>query len=787
MVRDIRAGEVGSNVSYVTAVGSLVYFAADDGDGYELWKSDGTTAGTMRVADLSASPDGSRPDQLTNVGGTLFFTADDGVHGRELYRTDGNAAGTTLIRDFFVEGGARPQQLRPYQGTLYYTADDGIHGRELWQTDGTFTGTMAVADINPGYAGSTISGMVRAGNFLFLSADDGVHGRELWVVTTTNNHAPTLDATKTPALTTIVEDAAAPVSAVGTLVSQLVDYATSVGGADNAADVDAAALLGIAVTVTSGSGTWYYSINNGATWLAVGSVTADAALMLAADSLTRLYFKPNANFSGSIAAAITFRAWDRTAGVSGTRMSTTAAGGTAAFSAVSDTASLDVTAVNDAPTLQAGAMNVGSIYEDQTNNAGYLVSDVLFGRYSDADIGALSGIAVAGLTSGNGKWQFSTSNGNSWTDVGAVSVASALLLRSGDRIRFLPDAKNGTTASFTFCAWDQTSGVVGTKVNTTPNGGATAFSSIAVQANLIVTDFNDAPVLTGANAFTTITEDDVANTGNTVASLVAGIMSDVDTGAVQGIAVTQQFAGLGRFEYSLNNGSTWTAMPVLQVEAALLLRAVDRVRFVPDGANGTYGSITFRGWDQTSGVAGTTTNTTLSGGLRAYSSATAVSQITVTAVNDAPVLDPAKSPTMQNAAAGSGNPVGAVGTLVSQLFDSSGAFNNTTDRDSGALRGVAVTAIDTSKGSWFYSLNSGATWLTLTSVSATTARLLAADAGTRLYFKPIAGFAGMLTTALTFRAWDQTSGTNGATADTSLNGGTTAFSTDTEKAKITVA
>ena len=41
-------------------------------------------------------------------------------------------------------------------------------------------------------------------------------------------------------------------------------------------------------------------------------------------------------------------------------------------------------------------------------------------------------------------------------------------------------------------------------------------------------------------------------------------------------------------------------------------------------------------------------------------------------------------------------------------------------------------------------------------------------------------------TALTFRAWDQTTGANGGTADPSTNGGTTAFSTATETASIAV-
>ena len=36
---------------------------------------------------------------LTNVNGTLFFAADDGTHGNELWKSDGTAAGTVLVKD----------------------------------------------------------------------------------------------------------------------------------------------------------------------------------------------------------------------------------------------------------------------------------------------------------------------------------------------------------------------------------------------------------------------------------------------------------------------------------------------------------------------------------------------------------------------------------------------------------------------------------------------------------------------------------------------------------------
>ena len=86
-VKDIFPGETGSNPQYLTAFGGIAYFTANDGGtGVELWKSDGTEAGTQRVADTLPGPEGSRPDELIVGGKTLWFVANDGVTGRELHR-----------------------------------------------------------------------------------------------------------------------------------------------------------------------------------------------------------------------------------------------------------------------------------------------------------------------------------------------------------------------------------------------------------------------------------------------------------------------------------------------------------------------------------------------------------------------------------------------------------------------------------------------------------------------------------------------------------------------------
>src|SRR5207249_1720285 len=95
------------------------------------------------------------------------------------------------------------------------------------------------------------------------------------------------------------------------------------------------------------------------------------------------------------------------------------------------------------------------------------------------------------------------------------------------------------------------------------------------------------------------------------------------------------------------------------------------------------------------------------------------------------------------------------------------------------------TAADNRNGIWQFSTDQGKTWAGLGDPSEGTARLLAADTGaTRLRFVPATNFHGSAT--LTFRAWDQTAGSNGGTAAIGQTGGAAAFSAAAATATLTV-
>jgi ELWxxDGT repeat protein len=143
---------------------TLFFVASDPKHGAELWKSDGTEAGTVLVKDVRRGPADSQPHvpaptvrrprrhqgSLTAMGKMLFFAADDGVHGEELWRSDGTEAGTVMVKDVAPGGkDSAPQALTDVNGVLYFSAVDGAHGRHLWKSDGTEAGTVVVKGFFP--------------------------------------------------------------------------------------------------------------------------------------------------------------------------------------------------------------------------------------------------------------------------------------------------------------------------------------------------------------------------------------------------------------------------------------------------------------------------------------------------------------------------------------------------------------------------------------------------------------------------------------------------------------
>ncbi len=217
LVKDIYPGSTlsianSSSPQNLVAVGQTLYFAATDGShGVELWKSDGSQAGTVLVKDIAPGTSPSAPTGLTKVNGTLFFTTSAGlwrsdgteagtvlvkalgllanltnVNGtlffvnleRELWKSDGTDAGTVMLVDFGLNNG--PQFLTAVGATLYFQAAEASTGRELWKSDGSVAGTVLVKDILPGTGSSLAHPGAGMQGVLYFTAPDGAGGSGLW-------------------------------------------------------------------------------------------------------------------------------------------------------------------------------------------------------------------------------------------------------------------------------------------------------------------------------------------------------------------------------------------------------------------------------------------------------------------------------------------------------------------------------------------------------------------------------------------------------------------------------
>ena len=190
LVKDIKPDLVGIIGSYPRDLtefdGQLFFRAYDSFIGYELWASDGTTAGTQIVKDINLNLKGLRgsyPSELTEVDGQLFFRGYSSDTGSELWVSDGTTAGVQLVKD--INPGiddSDPRYLIKFDGQLFFSADDGTTGKALWTSDGTAAGTQLVKDIDPGTSGEGPHNFIEFDGQLFFTANDGIHGDELWVL-----------------------------------------------------------------------------------------------------------------------------------------------------------------------------------------------------------------------------------------------------------------------------------------------------------------------------------------------------------------------------------------------------------------------------------------------------------------------------------------------------------------------------------------------------------------------------------------------------------------------------
>jgi ELWxxDGT repeat protein len=155
-----------------TAIDGLLYFAGSNSlNGVEPWKSDGTDAGTVMIANLTTDPvPSSGPRNMVAAGDWVYFGAWDGTVALSapwpLWRSDGTPEGTVKLSD-----SASPPYVLLGRSLLFNK--DGI-----WISDGTPEGTAPAGELSKHFPGAA-STFYASGNIVIAAVGD-----QLWATTT---------------------------------------------------------------------------------------------------------------------------------------------------------------------------------------------------------------------------------------------------------------------------------------------------------------------------------------------------------------------------------------------------------------------------------------------------------------------------------------------------------------------------------------------------------------------------------------------------------------------------
>ncbi len=382
---------------------------------------------------------------------------------------------------------------------------------------------------------SDINAFIAANNVTYTTAANANGSVVLTVQTSDQGHTGSggtqIDSDTVTLNITAVNDA--PVNTVPGSVSVTEDVATALTGI-SIADVDAggAAML---VTLTVPTGTLAAASGSGVTVggtssaLTLAGSIADINAFIAASGVT---YTTLADANGTV--TLTVLTSDQ---------GNTGAGGTLTDS---DAVALNITAVNDAPTLGNGTL--AAVSEDSVSPAGQTVATIFAGQFGDVDAGSsFGGMAVVANTANagtQGAWQYSSNGGTNWFAVGAVTDgASALAISSTSLIRFVPVADyNGTPPALTVRGLDNTyagsfSTTSGSETrvttNTTTNGGTTAIAVATATLSTSITAANDVPVVTTTGTTLAYTENGAATAVDSALTV-----SDTDSTNLTGATVS---------------------------------------------------------------------------------------------------------------------------------------------------------------------------------------------------------------------------------------------------------
>jgi VCBS repeat-containing protein/ELWxxDGT repeat protein len=679
---DIAVGSYGSAPQYLTTIAGKLFFSADDAlHGRELWSFDPSTNKASMIQDLSTFFTGSTPTYLTTLGGKLYFSGlDNSGHGK-LWVCDPVLGTVSLAADINIGGDGKPQYLSVVDGKLLFSGDDGVHGNELWSYDPATGKPTLFADLDPAFNLTISAPGVELNGKLYFRGVDPQHGTQLWSYDPTTDTAslvrqvnPNGDAS--PDQLVALNGRLYFIGNTATAYNTLVSYNPSDGSVAEAITPPSSQFGFAAYGLTALDGKIYYSaydyLGHGNELMVYDPATRTASIAV---DIVPGAVGSDPIYLTALSGKLYFTASD---GVSGFQLwSYDPATHTAHQFKIGDTSVVAypkyLTALNGK--LYFGATDATHGTElwcfDPATQKAAIVADALPGTDSTTptDLTVVGGKIVfsAGTGAVPGLWVFDPST-QSVSQIPGLQLAIQLSdSRSfaviGTNMYFTATDNHGTElwvydakANSAHLVQDLIPGsdgsspymlsAIGNKLvfrATLSNGKGGILVYDPATGDTHVPTLKDAPPYSSNPSIITALPhpilhlgplDPVApgNNGNSVATLVAGHFQDQDANTALGIAIVLADQTHGSWQYSLDGGAHWIAMPSVSEQAALLLAPNALVRFVPVANWAGYADIQFHAWDQSDGhhSGDSNVNVSVNGGTTALSTGVIDAQIQVT-------------------------------------------------------------------------------------------------------------------------------------------------------------
>jgi ELWxxDGT repeat protein len=177
LLKDINGVYGTSLPNHFHATSNALYFMATTSAGCELWKTTGSESGTQMVKDINPGNQDGVPGfywygNMSHIGNTVFFTANDGANGSQMWKSDGTDTGT--VRVSYLAPGVSQYCDYPVvnKKVFYYTDEDSSSYR---QYDPVTNATSVTGYPHYAYYPQTF-----LGSYLFYAGQDSMYGAEMW-------------------------------------------------------------------------------------------------------------------------------------------------------------------------------------------------------------------------------------------------------------------------------------------------------------------------------------------------------------------------------------------------------------------------------------------------------------------------------------------------------------------------------------------------------------------------------------------------------------------------------